>query len=233
MKHLVILLVTLLSVSAISATWASAGEKSLHTVTADSLRTADLLFVLNSKGNAITEVTEGVDHLPIDHVGIVFRTSSGLFVMEATSAQGVTLTPLSTFIERNCQPDLISSVVVGRTRRKVDLKRLMEKWESYRGLPYDSLYLPDDREMYCSELVQKMLYDDTGKPIYSTIPMSFHDNHGKITRYWRKFYHQRGLKVPDGKSGTNPGQLSRDANTAILGMLITSIKISQNSERKI
>ena len=199
MKHLAILLVALLSTLNISATWANVGEKNIQTVTTDSLRTADLLFVLNPKGNAITEVTEGVDHMPIDHVG-----------------------------KRNHQPNLISSVVVGRPRKDVDLKRLMDKWECYRGLPYDSLYMPDDQAMYCSELVQKMLYDNNGKPIYGTIPMSFHNEHGKITRYWRNFYHRRGLEVPEGKPGTNPGQISRDANTVILGLLITNIKKTQS-----
>lgn len=85
MKHLAILLVALLSTLNISATWANVGGKNIQTVTTDSLRTADLLFVLNPKGNAITEVTEGVDHMPIDHVGIVFRSADGLFVMEATA----------------------------------------------------------------------------------------------------------------------------------------------------
>lgn len=121
MKHLAILLVALLSTLNISATWANVGGKNIQTVTTDSLRTADLLFVLNPKGNAITEVTEGVDHMPIDHVGIVFRSADGLFVMEATAAQGVTFTLLSSFIKRNHQPNLISSVVVGRPRKDVDL----------------------------------------------------------------------------------------------------------------
>lgn len=188
-------------------------------VPSDSLRTADLLFVLNLKGNAITEVTQGVHAMPIDHVGIVLRSATGLFVMEAVPGAGVTLTPLSLFVNQNEPSSAMPSILVGRPRKKIDMRRMMAKWQAYRGLPYDSLYMPDDREMYCSELVQKMLLDADGQPIYPTIPMSFHNKYGKITRYWKRFYHQRGLEVPEGKPGTNPGQLSRDANTLILGML--------------
>ena len=47
-------------------------------VSVDSMRTADLLFVVNHKGNAITSVTEGYDQLPIDHVAIFFRDTVNL-----------------------------------------------------------------------------------------------------------------------------------------------------------
>lgn len=192
----------------------------MPTVPTDSLRTADLLFVLNFKGNAITEVTQGVNAMPIDHVGIVLRSDTGVFVMEATPAHGVALTPLASFVNQNSLAGHTCNIVVGRPRKEIDVRRLMDKWRAYCGLPYDSLYLPDDRQMYCSELVQKMLFDTNGQPVYSTIPMSFHNARGKITRYWKMFYHRRGMKVPEGEPGTNPGQLSRDANTAILGLLM-------------
>ena len=37
------------------------------------LQEGDLLFVCSDSANAITEVTSGVEQLPIDHVGIVHR----------------------------------------------------------------------------------------------------------------------------------------------------------------
>ena len=48
-----------------------------------------------------------------------------------------------------------------------------------------------------------------GKPIFGTIPMSFHDSTGRILDYWTEFYRQRGMAVPEGLPGTNPGELSR------------------------
>ena len=55
--------------------------------------------------------------------------------------------------------------------------------------------------------------------VFSTIPMSFHDSTGKVTEFWTKFYAARGLEVPEGEPGTNPGQLSRDPSVKILGVL--------------
>ena len=49
--------------------------------------------------------------------------------------------------------------------------------------------------------------------------MSFHDSAGRVTEFWTKFYEVRGLTVPEGEPGTNPGQLSRDPNVRILGYL--------------
>ena len=55
--------------------------------------------------------------------------------------------------------------------------------------------------------------------VFGTIPMSFHDSAGRVTEFWTKFYEMRGLTVPEGEPGTNPGQLSRDPNVRILGYL--------------
>ena len=81
---------------------------------------------------------------------------------------------------------------------------------SYLGRPYDHFYMPDDKEIYCSELVQKSFVDHHGLPIFPTIPMSFHDKDGKILDSWKQFYAFYHREVPEGEPGTNPGQLSRD-----------------------
>lgn len=61
--------------------------------------------------------------------------------------------------------------------------------------------------------------DSASEAVFSTIPMSFHDSTGRVTEFWTKFYAARGLTVPEGEPGTNPGQLSRDPNVRILGRL--------------
>ena len=66
-------------------------------VTPSELREGDLLFVVNRSGNAITQVTSGLDSLPIDHVAVFHRIGGedGLpYVIEAVPRRGVTLTPL-------------------------------------------------------------------------------------------------------------------------------------------
>ena len=47
--------------------------------------------------------------------------------------------------------------------------------------------------------------------------MSFHDSTGQVTDYWLEFYRQRGMEVPEGAPGTNPGELSRRPQITIIG----------------
>ena len=175
------------------------------------LKTGDLLFAFDPRGNAITAVTSGVQGLKIDHVGIVLKDKKQVVVAEATSRKGVILTPLAEFLTHNTIPgDRYPSVVRGRLRVKFNETVLRKRLNHYLGLPYDSLYMPDDSAMYCSELVQKCFVLTDGKAVFPTIPMSFHDADGHITPYWKAFYARHGKSVPEGMPGTNPGQLSRE-----------------------
>jgi hypothetical protein len=85
------------------------------------------------------------------------------------------------------------------------------------GKPYDDLYLQGDSAVYCSELVQMCFIDPSGKLVFDPVPMSFHDATGQVTDYWRDFYQARGMKVPEGEPGSNPGELSRREQVTILG----------------
>ena len=91
---------------------------------AQQLQEGDLLFCVSAQGNHITQVTNGVEGLAIDHVGIVHLSKDSVYVL---------------------------------------------------------------------------------KPI----PMSFHDKTGKVTQFWKDYYARRGLQVPEGEPGSNPGDLSR------------------------
>lgn len=177
------------------------------------LREGDLLFCVADAGNAITAVTNGVEGLPVDHVGVVHRIGGEqglLYVIEAIKPV-VCLTPIDTFLCRN------NHVVVGRVNVDVDLPRSVRRCISMVGRPYDDLYLPGDSAVYCSELVQLCYVTAGGELVFDTVPMSFHDESGEITNYWRDFYARRGMTVPEGMPGTNPGELSRRPQVTIMG----------------
>ena len=110
-------------------------------------------------------------------------------------------------------------MVVGRIDVPFDSIQSLKNALSHLGKPYDYYYLPDDKEIYCSELVQKAFIDIEGKPVFHTIPMSFHTPDGKILPYWTDYYRRAGKTVPEGAPGTNPGQLSRSRRLIILGQL--------------
>lgn len=201
-------------------------------VSVSDLRGGDLLFVVNGQGNNITDVTDGVDGLGIDHIA-VFSDGN---VVEAIPEYGVVENPLDSFLVRLSDRE---SVLVGRIEG-VDVEESVANARKFLGRPYDDIFMPSDSAIYCSELVQKsFVFKDglkerdqnvkevdskaTGSGtkhfVFGTIPMSFHDSTGNVTEFWTKFYSARGLAVPEGEPGTNPGQLSRDPNVKILGRL--------------
>lgn len=201
-------------------------------VSVSDLRGGDLLFVVNGQGNNITDVTDGVDGLGIDHIA-VFSDGN---VIEAIPEYGVVENPLDSFLVRLSDRE---SVLVGRIEG-LDVEESVTNARKFLGKPYDDIFMPSDSAIYCSELVQKsFVFKDglkerdqnvkevdskaTGSGtkhfVFGTIPMSFHDSTGNVTEFWAKFYSARGLAVPEGEPGTNPGQLSRDPKVKILGRL--------------
>ena len=173
------------------------------------LHEGDLMFVVKETSNPITDATQGIDGLKIDHVAIYHHTDSADYALEAIG-KGVVLTPLTAFLNRTKGKEGKPLVAVGRVIADCDMNTSMKRALSYLGRPYDHFYMPDDKEIYCSELVQKSFVDHHGLPVFPTIPMSFHDKDGKILDSWKQFYAFYHREVPEGEPGTNPGQLSRD-----------------------
>ncbi len=180
------------------------------------LQEGDLLFCCADSANAITAVTSGVEDLPIDHVAVFHRIGGegGVpYVIEAVKP-AVCLTPIGSFLNDNAH------IIVGRVNVEVDWKKSIRRCLMMVGRPYDDLYLPGDSAIYCSELVQMNYLTPSGKQVFDAIPMSFHDETGQVTDYWREFYGHRGMSVPEGAPGTNPGELSCRPQVTILGRII-------------
>ena len=180
------------------------------------LRSADLLFFAPTKDNAITKVTQGIGDVAIDHVAIVHRTNSSITTIEAVH-RGVVEMPIDSTWARTRQKS--ETVIVGRINGGLDIPASIARALQHLGKPYDFFFEPSDSAIYCSELVQKAFVDIEGKPVFHTIPMSFHTPDGKILPYWTEYYRRAGKTVPEGALGTNPGQLSRSRRLIILGRL--------------
>lgn len=178
------------------------------------LREGDMLFCCSDTANAITVVTTGLQNLPIDHVAIVHYIGGeqlGLpYVIEAVKP-AVCLTPIDSFLIEN------GRVLQGRLNADCDMPASIKRCLAMVGKPYDDLYLPGDSAIYCSELVQLCFIDPSGKLIFDPVPMTFHDATGQVTDYWQEFYQARGMEVPEGEPGSNPGELSRSEQVTILG----------------
>lgn len=174
------------------------------------LQEGDLLFCVSAQGNNITQVTQGVDDLAIDHVGIVHLRRDSVFVLEAIH-QGVVLTPIDSFLVRRD-----SLVIATRLADTTGVASSVQRALQYLGRPYDFLFMPSNDAFYCSELVQKNYLDAEGQLVFKPIPMSFHDKTGKVTQFWKDYYARKGLQVPEGCPGSNPGDLSRSPKLRFL-----------------
>ena len=195
MKRIVVLITSLLF------GWSFGCSQALDSLTSYSqLRSCDLLFCINREGNAITDVTRGADGMKIDHVGIYHKGR----VIEAIPEKGVCLTPIDSFMERNRH-----LIIIGRVNVPFSKRKTLRKANALMGLPYDSLYMPDLKAVYCSELVQQCFVDKRGQLLFSPIGMTFRDSSGEIAPYWTSFYGQLQMAVPEGLPGSNPGELSR------------------------
>lgn len=204
-KTLFLWLTLLLSAVCVSA-------QRLEGVGMGSLCEGDLLFCAQVKGNNITDVTQGVGGMKIDHVAIFHRQGGRTFALEAIHS-GVGLTPIDSFMARR------EAVLAAHLRDTIGVARSVERALGFIGRPYDFNFMPDDSAFYCSELVQKCYRDSRGELVFKPIPMSFHDKSGRITPYWHDYYARQGLQVPEGEPGSNPGDLSRSAAICILGIV--------------
>lgn len=190
----------------------SIGAQQMKKINRTNLCEGDLLFCAKEASNPITEVTQGVSGMKIDHVAIVHKQVNKTYALEAIH-KGVTLTPMDSFMARR------ETVVAARLCDTLGVAQSVERALSFLGRPYDFNFMPSDSAFYCSELVQKNYRYSDGQLVFKPIAMSFHDKTGKITDYWKEYYGRQGLTVPEGEPGSNPGDLSRSKAIQILGII--------------
>lgn len=169
--------------------------------------TGDLVFETaapDEMHHAIVDATVRSDELPITHVGIMYVDSaSHAYVIEATGERGVVLTPFKVFC------DSASGVVVKRLTVDVPIGEAINRALALVGRPYDWWYLPDNSEIYCSELVEKCFFYSDGSPVFETKPMNFRDSEGRMPQFWTDLFSRLGRPVPEGVPGTNPSDMSK------------------------
>jgi hypothetical protein len=180
----------------------------------EKLQEGDLLFFYSSVNNPITDVTNGIGNLNIEHVAIFHRDGKKAFALEATH-KGVVLTPINSIINQNKADSIETHIIAGRLTDTTSVATSVAQAMKYIGRPYDFYFDPGDSAIYCSELVQISYKRKNGSLIFNPIPMCFHDKTGCVTEYWKKYYSRVGRNVPEGEPGSNPGDISRNKNIKI------------------
>ena len=184
------------------------------------LQNGDLVFVglpldydaeTGSMSAAISSATGEEGGLNLIHVAIAEVLADSVWIIDATIAHGVDRHPLDTFLtdftlRDGSYPEFIIKRVQG-----VDADAAVERAKSFCGRAYDVRFLPDNEDLYCSELVQKSYLDATGSQVFDSEPMNFQAPDGTMPLYWEWLFGKLGMDVPQGLPGTNPQRMAESA----------------------
>lgn len=182
--------------------------------TSDTLMPADLAFVLSADGafdRAISGATAEEGTRDYTHVAIVFHQDGEERIIEAAPGGGVAICTLEDFVQRNGNVDFYRLQGVSYNPETV-----IGRAKSHLGEDYDYTYLPDNRMMYCSELVYESYVTDEGEHIFSSRPMNFLNSDGSLDEFWQNLFDRLQMEVPQNVPGTNPNDMSKDAKLILV-----------------
>ena len=199
----------------------------------DDLRNGDLILVgipaeydtdSASMDAAISAATGQKGQLNITHVAIAEVSAEGIWIIDATPKRGVSRHSLDSFLDDNTLEDGSMPVFVVKRPRRVDADAAVMRAKAFCGRSYDFCFLPENEELYCSELVQNCYLDTRGEPIFTSEPMNFLAADGTMPPYWEELFKEMGMPVPQGVPGTNPQRMSESdrLNPIAVSMLQTA-----------
>ena len=180
------------------------------------IKQGDLLFQNTGTGeidNAIKEVTATSFSKNYSHVGMALQKDEKWFVVEAIPKEGICLTPIIKFLNRNKNKFNKSQTTVARLDSYYQpyISKAIEYALERLDTPYDDIFLWEDDSYYCSELVYKMFSSqDLPKDSipFLTHPMTFNDSTGNPLPSWATYYETRKEAIPEGIEGTNPNLMA-------------------------
>lgn len=200
----------------------ASGEKNI------SLQVGDLLFQDLNCGDlcdGIGEVTEGINHTYVSHVGMVEsiqsqKNTQKIMIIEAIGP-GVVETNLSQFLARS--HDANNKPMTFVERLKSPYQAFIPGAVSYAklqmGKPYNATFAPDAPGFYCSELINfAFIHSSQDQSFFEQAPMNFTDlKTHEITPAWQEYFAELHAKAPQGQIGSNPGMLSRSNKLMLIG----------------
>ena len=173
------------------------------------LKSGDLLFVTakeNGLSGAINNVTQKQKKASFDHIGILQKDETGIFVLHAGPKGGSQKQNLDQFLKDQAKDG--QKVVVYRLKPEFQkaIPEALVKANSMLGKPYNFNYILDENSYYCSDYIERSFRQNH---IFKLEPMTFVDpKTGKTNVFWEEFYTKKNLKVPEGEPGCNPNGLA-------------------------
>jgi len=165
------------------------------------LKPGDLLFYTDTEGmGAAVKESTG----EYTHVAMVESAGDTVWIIDATRRYGVSRRPfLRNPQEESMYPDLY------RLNAPFDTLAVLARARSFIGQPYDDAFLPDNGQMYCSELIYECYLGTKGNHLFEARPMNWRNKEGKMPKYWKRHFRKLKMAVPEGVPGTNPTALSQ------------------------
>jgi hypothetical protein len=173
------------------------------------LKNGDLLFVTAKESGlsgAINNVTQKQKNASFDHIGILQKDKTGIFVLHAAPKGGSQKQNLDEFLKDQANDE--QKVVVYRLKSEFQktIPDAIEKANAMLGKPYNFNYILEENSYYCSDYIERSFRKNH---IFKLEPMTFVDPKiGKINAFWEEFYAKKNLKVPEGELGCNPNGLA-------------------------
>lgn len=181
--------------------------------TNDGIKNGDLIFVAlpadynaesGSMDEAIASATGEAGARNLIHVAIAEVKADSIWIIDATIAHGVDRHPLDTFLRDFTLKDGSYPEFIVKRVQGVDADLAVERAKAFCGRGYDVRFLPDNEELYCTELVQVSYLDADGETVFKSEPMNWLAPDGTMLHYWEWLFGRLGMDVPQGVPGTNP-----------------------------
>lgn len=180
------------------------------------LQEGDLVFIVDNSASdlvkAIKESTSLKEEIPFTHVGTMKKENGKIFILEATSPEGVVKTPLDAYFAKAALLETKPLIAVGRLKSeyRYAIPSAISNTEQKLGKKYDYAYDEQNDAFYCSELIRLCFLDSLGTPIFEPLPMSFKNKEtGLMDQYWTSHFEKLGVSIPEGKPGTNPADMAK------------------------
>lgn len=181
--------------------------------TPSGLQAGDLLFQagkISDMTGAINAATSKNEALNFSHVGIVVVANGVDSVLEASTEGGVRIVALEKFLSGAALIGDQPAVRALRLKDTSGVAQAVARARQFIGQPYDYAYLPQNGEMYCSELVWESYLAPDGSHLFRAQPMNFRAADGSMPAFWIELFAQLGRPVPEGVPGTNPNDMAHE-----------------------
>lgn len=184
------------------------------------LENGDLLFVPSvdsGLSGAINNVTQTEKKTSYDHIGIVKKEENHLYVLHAAPKGGSQKQKLHSFLKEQTKSGQRIDVYRLKPEFHSSIPNSVSRAETLIGKPYNFNYILDENSYYCSDFVERAFRDNQ---IFTLEPMTFIDPKTNQTNvFWKKFYTDKNLKVPEGEPGCNPNGLANSNKIDKIGEL--------------